>query len=112
MKGYTVIEISHRTPIREVFHLIASCKFIVAYNGMYHYISKNLIKPMIVLGDSGIIKMHNPQAIHFFSPKKDPTPRYVLDYLLNIEENLPKMIRKTEDVRKKLYNLVYNKSYG
>jgi len=111
MKGYTVVEVTHRTPIREVFHLIASCKFIVAYNGMYHYISKNLVKPMIVLGDSSIIKTHNPQAIHFFSPEKDPTPRYVLDVMLNIEDWLPKLIGKTTGVKKNLYKIVYDKKY-
>ena len=112
MKGYTVLELTHRTPISEVFHAIASCKFIVAYNGMYHYISKNLIKPMVVLGDSSILRTHNPQAVHFFSPEKDERERDVLDFLLNIDCNLDKMIRKTERIKRNLYPIVYGKGYG
>lgn len=111
MKGYNVMEVSHRTPISEVFHLISRCKFIVAYNGMYHYIAKNLIKPMIVLGDSSIIKTHNPQAIHFFAPHKDETERSVLDYVLNIENNLDEMITKVENTKRKIYPIVYGKEY-
>jgi len=107
MKGYNVVEVSHRTPIAEVFYLISRCKFIVAYNGMYHYIAKNLVKPMIVLGDSSIIRTHNPQATHFYCPKKDKTPRDVLDYLLNIEKNYPKMLKKTERIKREVKQIVY-----
>jgi len=112
MLGYTVMEITHRTPIREVFSLISQCKFIVAYNGMYHYIAKNLVKPMVVMGDSKIIKTHNPQAVHFFSPKKDRSERAVLDYILNIKNNFDKMNEKVIDTKRKLYPIVYGKEYG
>ena len=105
------MEVTHRTPISEVFHLISRCKFIVAYNGMYHYIAKNLIKPMIVLGDSSIIKTHNPQAIHFFAPHKDETERSVLDYLRNIETNFNEMYDKVEQTKRLLYPIVYGKNY-
>tara|TARA_R110000868_G_scaffold30953_3_gene113856 strand:+ start:5682 stop:6299 length:618 start_codon:yes stop_codon:yes gene_type:complete len=111
MKGYNVMEVTHRTPIAEVFHLIASCKFVVAYNGMYHYIAKNLVKPMIVLGDSSIIKTHNPQAVHFFAPHKDASERTVLDYLLNIETNIHKMQKKAIKTKRSLYPIVYGKKY-
>jgi len=112
MKGYTVMEVTHRTPISEVFYLISRCKFVVAYNGMYHYISKNLVKPMIVLGDSSIIRTHNPQARHYYSPKKDVTERSVLDFLLNIEHNYHKLEEKAVTVKSKIYPIVYGKKYG
>ena len=111
MRGYNVMEVTHRTPIREVFSLISQCKFVVAYNGMYHYIAKNLVKPMIVMGDSNIIKTHNPQAIHFYSPHKDKTARSVLDYIINIEHNLEKMNVKVVQQKIKLYPIVYGKQY-
>lgn len=111
MQGYTVIEVDYRTPIREVFHLIASCTFVLAYNGMYGYLAKNLIKPSIILGDSGILRTHNPQAVNFFSPSKDETERTLLDYLLNIKDNLIVMQDKTERVKRKVYPIVYGKEY-
>lgn len=109
MKGFNVVEVTHRTPISEVFYLISRCKFIVAYNGMYHYLAKNMIKPMIVLGNSKIIRTHNPQAIHFYSPEKDDSPRTMLDYLLDIETNLPLMEFKANDVKRRLYPKIYGK---
>jgi len=109
--GYVVVEVTHRTPISEVFYLISRCKFIVAYNGMYHYISKNLVKPMIVLGDSSIIRTHNPQARHYYSPSKDKSERDVLDFLLNIRQNFPKLESNVRKVKSQIYPIVYGKEY-
>lgn len=111
MLNYNVVEVTHRTPISEVFYLISRCKFVVAYNGMYHYIAKNLVKPMIVLGDSSIIRTHNPQAIHFYAPHKDKSEREVLDYLLNIKTNYRMMEKKVCKVKKQIYPIVYGKEY-
>ena len=111
MQGYTVLELTHRTPISEVFYAISTCKFIVAYNGMYHYIAKNLVKPMIVLGDSTIIRTHNPQAVHFFAPHKDKSEREVLDFLLNIKDNYQVLKNKADKVKRKIYPIVYGKEY-
>lgn len=108
LQGYHVVEVCHRTPIKEVFHLIAACQFIVCYNGMYHYLAKNLVKPMVVMGDSGIIQTHNPQAVHFFAPHKDKSEREVLDYILNIRNrNYKHMMRRVERVKKSQLHLVF-----
>ena len=112
MIGYNVMEVTHRTPISEVFYLISRCKFVVAYNGMYHYISKNLVKPMIVLGDSSIIRTHNPQARHYYSPNKDKTERDVLDFLLNIKQNFLKLESSARRVKTQIYPIVYGKEYN
>ena len=111
MQGYTVIDVDYRTPIREVFYLISACEFVVAYNGMYGYLAKNLVKPSIILGNSGILKTHNPQAVNFFSPAKDPTERYLLDYILNIKSNLIAMKNRVKQVKTKIYPIVYGKDY-
>lgn len=109
--GYTVCEIDYRTPIREAFYLISRCRFVVAYNGVFHYLSKNLCKPMIVMGDSGILKTHNPQAKHFFAPHKDETERTLLDYIINIEENLVELDTKVDETKSMVYPVVYGKEY-
>lgn len=112
LAGFTVAEVTHRTPISEVYHLISSARLVVAYNGMYHYISKNFIKPMIVMGDSGIIKTHSPQAKHFFAPHKDKSEREILDYILDIRDNLPELDRRVVKVKQKLYPIIYGKDYA
>lgn len=110
-KGYTVKEVDYRTPIREVLYVMTKCRFVIAYNGVYHYLAKNLIKPMIAMGDSGIMKTHSPHAKHFFAPHKDETPRTLLDYVLNIEENLVELDAKVIDTKKLVYPVVYGKEY-
>jgi hypothetical protein len=111
MLGYNVVEVTHRTPISEVFFLISRCRFIVAYNGMYHYIAKNLVKPMVVLGDSSIIRTHNPQAKHFYAPHKDKSKREVLDFILNMKDNVHLLEEKARKVKKQIYPIVYGKEY-
>lgn len=112
LAGFTVVEVTHRTPIREVYHLISAARLVVAYNGMYHYISKNFIKPMVVMGDSGIIKTHSPQAKHFFAPEKDQSEREILDYILDIRKNLPELDHRVMKVKRKLYPIIYGKDYA
>ena len=61
--GYTIVELEYRTPIREVFYHIATCNFVVCYDGMWHYVAKNAFKPMIVTSRSTITKYHTPYAM-------------------------------------------------
>lgn len=61
--GFDVIEIDYRTPIREAMYLIKICRATVSYEGMWHYISKNYCKPMVVLSDNKITKFHTPNAL-------------------------------------------------
>ncbi len=61
--GYDVVELTHRTPIREAVWHINTCEFIVSYDGMWHYISKNFAKPHFVTSNGWFTKIHTPQAI-------------------------------------------------
>lgn len=65
---YNVVELSYRTPIREVFYHIRTCNYVICYDGMWHYITRNFIKPSFVIGDQGVIEAHNPQAITMKKP--------------------------------------------
>lgn len=57
-EGCHVVEITYRTPVREaMFHILTS-KFSLSYCGMWHYISKNAMTPMIVVSEEGVSKMH------------------------------------------------------
>tara|TARA_Y100000389_G_scaffold92315_1_gene88982 strand:+ start:2496 stop:3317 length:822 start_codon:yes stop_codon:yes gene_type:complete len=61
--GYNVTEIDYRTPVREALYHIRTCECCISYEGMWHYISKNLFKPHIVIGTSSISKWHTPAAV-------------------------------------------------
>lgn len=57
-----VIELDYRTPISEVFYHISECDFVVGYDGMWHYIARNFLKPMLIISSERFTKYHNPHA--------------------------------------------------
>lgn len=63
--GYTVVEIDYRTPIREAFYHIKTAECCISYEGMWHYVAKNMFKPHIVLNGGQITKWHTPAAVNF-----------------------------------------------
>jgi hypothetical protein len=60
---YNVVELCYRTPIREATYHINTCNFIICYDGMWHYIAKNFLKPMIVSSQDGITKYHTRHCV-------------------------------------------------
>jgi hypothetical protein len=52
--GYTVKEVTYRTPICEVLDCIRQCRFGIGYDGMVHQLFKYMWKPLIVM-----CKRHN-----------------------------------------------------
>jgi len=89
---YKVFEIDYRTPVSEAFYHIRTCDFVVAYDGMWQYISKNMYKPIIVLGDNNIIRTHNGQGVFFQEKNKDLRSRdakyrNVLEYISKLRES-------------------------
>jgi len=70
-QGYKITQIDYRTPIREVFYHIQTSEYCFGYDGMWHYVARMMLKPTVIVGNSGIIRHHNPQAKWFFSPKND-----------------------------------------
>jgi len=61
--GWNVIEIDYRTPIHEAMYHIRTCECCLSYEGMWHYITKNLFKPHIVISTSSISTWHTPAAV-------------------------------------------------
>jgi len=66
--GFDITEIDYRTPVREAIYHIKTCRAVVGYEGMWHYIARNLLKPSVFLGDSTINICHDPQAIALHRP--------------------------------------------
>jgi len=104
-KGYELIELSYRTPVREAFYHINTCRFGIFYDGMWQYIAKNLCKPVVALGDNGIIHIHNPQGVNFKLPKPDAGGGTVFSYLEGLDKgNQNHMDRRAEKYRDFILN--------
>ena len=65
MHGYNPVELTYRTPIHEAMFHINTCKFVVCYDGMWHYIAKNFWKPMLVLSTHNVTTIHTPHCLSF-----------------------------------------------
>lgn len=46
--GYNVVEVTYRTPIKEVMDLMCRCEFGLGYEGMIHQLFKFLWKPTVI----------------------------------------------------------------
>lgn len=62
-EGWQVIELTYRTPIREAYNQIRRAKYVVSYDGMWHYISKNFCKPHVIPSKEGITSYNTPNAV-------------------------------------------------
>ena len=47
-EGYNVVEVTYRTPIKEIMDVMMRCEFGIGYEGMVHQFFKFLWKPLIV----------------------------------------------------------------
>lgn len=61
--GLDIIELTYRTPISEAVYHIRTCRQIVCYDGMWHYIARNFMRPMVVISNEGITSYHTPHAL-------------------------------------------------
>ena len=90
--GWDIVEIDYRTPIREAFYHISTCECCLSYEGMWHYVSKNLFKPHIVLSQSKISRWHTPAAV------------IPLEKGFYIDRDLKKFEYVVEEATEKVYN--------
>jgi hypothetical protein len=61
--GLYVVELTYRTPVSEALYHISTCRQIVCYDGMWHYIARNLCRPMVIVSTEGVTKYHTPHCI-------------------------------------------------
>jgi len=97
-KGYNLVELTYRTPVREAYYHIRNCRFAIYYDGMWQYLCKNFMKPVIALGHSAIVNTHNPQGVHFETPN-DPNNN-IWSYLDNLPKNLNHMDSRVSRYKK------------
>jgi len=94
LKGYNLVELTYRTPVREALYHMRTCRFCIFYDGMWHYMAKNLCKPTIALGHNGILEVHEPQGVHFHTPDKKENDLF--KYLNKLPKILDHMDRRAD----------------
>ena len=60
--GLYTVELTYRTPVSEAFYHISTCRQVICYDGMWHYIARNFHKPIMVASKEGVTKYHTPQC--------------------------------------------------
>ena len=98
-QGYELVELSYRTPVREAMYHINTSRFCIFYDGMWQYIARNLCKPVIALGDNGIIHVHNPQGVNFKFPTTDKRGESIFTYLTDLPRTKKHMDRRAKKYR-------------
>ena len=69
-QGLNVVELTYRTPVSEAMYHISTCRMVICYDGMWHYVAKNCARPMVVVSGEGITKYHTPNAIRAHGDRK------------------------------------------
>lgn len=88
--GLHITELSYRTPVSEALYHISTCRLVICYDGMWHYIARNLYRPMIVISTEGITKYHTPQCIR--TPHDENAP----DNIFQLVDNIPELLGDTK----------------
>ena len=71
--GLDVVELTYRTPVSEALYEISTCRMVLCYDGMWHYVARNLYRPMIVISNEGITKYHTPHCVRTSHREDEPT---------------------------------------
>jgi hypothetical protein len=70
MRGYNIVEVTYRTPIKEMIDLIHRCEFGLGYQGLAMHLYKFMWKPLIVIsGRAKWCRFLVPQAYTLDDPK-------------------------------------------
>jgi len=104
--GYRIVELTYRSPVREALYHIATCDFVVCYDGMWHYAAKNAYKPMIVTSRSAITHYHTPNALMLSELDRIPTANF-----LHRIKNLHSFVEGSEQTTYQEMTLLARKGY-
>lgn len=74
-EGWILVELTYRTPIRDVYKQIQDADYIFCYDGMWHYIARNFSTPIFIPSWEGITGYHCPQVV--CRPNKEGVMKFV-----------------------------------
>lgn len=111
-EGLKVVELTYRTPIREVMFHIRTCRMVLCYDGMWHYIARNFCRAMGVVSSQGITKYHTPTAVRY-SPHIDQEPNvhWYIEYIPDMLGDTKRQANIWLDKQKYIYgDMIYDRS--
>jgi|TARA_B110000908_G_C10210727_1_gene430082 hypothetical protein len=106
-KGWILVELTYRTPVRDAFKQIQEADFIFCYDGMWHYIARNFSKAMFIPSWEGITKYNTPMAMT--RPNKEGVLDFIQDGGEGFEPNLTRMKDKSNDYIRMMQERYYDK---
>lgn len=99
---YDVVELNYRTPISVAYKQIQECEFVVCYDGMWHWIARNFLKPMLIPSYEGITSYNTPNAIKakdkktFFEMLDPDLNKFRLNTLPILQKRVDEWDKKTK----------------
>lgn len=90
---YNVVEVDYRTPIREVMWHINTCDFCVGYDGMWHYVAQNFMKPMYIFSNNILTELHTPGALYYGGHRIERYRKFFLELDVPKPQNIDKFKR-------------------
>jgi hypothetical protein len=99
-EGWILEEVTYRTPIMEAYRHIKECKFIVSYDGMWHYIGRNFCKPNLIPSKEGVTTYNTPNALKLKS--RDEMMEVFVDEDDRLGKNLHRLNVPAQRLRKNL----------
>jgi len=112
-EGYDVVEITYRTPIKDVMDVITTCEFGVGYEGMIHQLFKFTWRPIVIaskrislaklLAPRGVIVSHHSQILN------NHISKFVNQSKKNIKELLIRHKEYINDFQDPTRHKLYNK---
>ena len=89
-------EVSYRTPVSEVMHLISTSRMVICYDGIWHYVAKNFARPLAVISGEGVTKYHTSNALRL-NPELPREEMGAWWWIEHIEDLLDQTKRKSVD---------------
>jgi hypothetical protein len=100
--GLDIVELTYRTPVSEAMYHISTCRQVICYDGMWHYIARNYMKPMIVISTEGITNYHTPHCLRISPLEEDD------NNIFHWINDIPEMIGKSKKKALKYGNICRN----
>ena len=94
--GWDMHEVSYRTPVSEVMHLISASRMVICYDGIWHYVAKNFARPLAVISGEGVTKYHTSNALRL-NPELPREEMGAWWWIEHIEDLLEQTKRKSVD---------------
>jgi hypothetical protein len=101
-RGLHVVELTYRTPIREAMFHLQTCRMALSYDGMWHYVARNLCIPNTVVSDEPISNYHTPRQYTILAHHDKKNERSIWKWVHRIPEFLGEAKRRSIDHQKDL----------